>query len=133
MIDKFEKRYRRHRRVRAKVKGTKERPRFSVFRCGRHIYGQLIDDEKGRTLISANDLELRPKIEDRRPKVKIKNKKIEKELSGKIRIAYQIGQLIAKKAMEKEIKKVVFDRGGYKYHGRLKAMAEGAREGGLEF
>jgi len=112
---KKEKQKRRHKRVRAKVKGTSIRPRLSVFRSNKHIYTQLIDDEKGRTLVAASDLELKDK----------KGKKTA--------IAYQVGELIAKKALEKKIKKVIFDRGGYKYHGQLKAVAEGAREGGLEF
>lgn len=122
MKDKLKKRYRRHRRVRAKIFGTAKRPRFSVFRSHRHIYGQLIDDEKGRTLISASDSEIKTKAE-----------KTKKELSGKTGKAYQVGRLVAEKASEKKIKKVVFDRSGYQYHGRIKAMAEGTREGGLEF
>ena len=108
--------YRRHRRVRAKVKGTKECPRFSVFRSNQHISVQLIDDNKRQTLVGFDDL-------------KIKNKKG----LTKMQLAKEVGRLIAKKALEKKIKKVVFDRGGYKYHGRVKAMAEGAREGGLSF
>ncbi|OGZ35340.1 MAG: 50S ribosomal protein L18 [Candidatus Portnoybacteria bacterium RIFCSPLOWO2_01_FULL_43_11] len=116
MRNKQKKRHRRHKRIRAKTFGTAKRPRFSVFRSNRHIYGQLIDDDKGRTLISVNDLEIKKKSE-----------------TGKIKTAYETGQLIAKKALEKGIKEVVFDRGGYKYHGRVKAAAEGAREGGLDF
>jgi len=108
--------YRRHRRVRAKVKGTKECPRFSVFRSNQHISAQLVDDNKRETLVSFDDL-------------KIKNKKG----LTKMQLAKEVGRLIAKKALEKKIKKVVFDRGGYKYHGRVKAMAEGAREEGLKF
>ena len=149
MINKREKRYRRHRRVRAKIKGTATRPRFSVFRSHQYIYGQLIDDEKGRTLINGSDLELE-KVKSQKSKVKItapdfvfdevkggqagQNPKLKQEnIKAKTDMAYQIGRLIAEKALEKGIKKVVFDRGGYKYHGRIKAMAEGAREGGLEF
>ncbi len=115
MLEKQIKRYRRHRRIRAKVKGTEEIPRLCVFRSAKHIYAQLIDDEKGRTLFSASDIEL-------------KNKKM-----SKTEKAYQVGKLIAKKSLEKKIEKVVFDRAGYKYHGRVKALAEGAREGGLKF
>jgi large subunit ribosomal protein L18 len=126
MGQKQENRYRRHRRIRAKIKGTAACPRFSVFRSNKHIYGRLIDDDKGHTLISGSDLELKPKTQS-------KNKKAEKKFSGKIEVAYQVGQLIAEKALAKKIKKVVFDRGGYKYHGRVKAMADGAREGGLKF
>jgi len=117
MLPKQEKRIRRHKRVRAKVFGTAQVPRLCVFRSNKHIYAQLIDDEKGKTLVAASDLE-----------IKYKKKKITKNEK-----ALEVGKLIAKKAMEKKIKKVVFDRGGYKYHGRVKALAEGAREGGLIF
>jgi len=114
---KREKNYRRHKRIRAKIKGTGEIPRFCVFRSRKHIFVQLIDDEKGETIISASDSELKNS--------KVKEKKVE--------VAYKIGKLIAKKALENKIEKVAFDRGGYKYHGRIKAIAEGAREGGLKF
>ncbi len=106
---------RRHRRVRGKIKGTAERPRLSIFRSNKNIYAQLIDDEKGKTLVSIKNSE-------------VKSKKIKKS-----EMAKELGALIAKKAIEKNIKKAVFDRGGYKYHGRVKALAEGARSGGLEF
>jgi large subunit ribosomal protein L18 len=126
---KQEKRKRRHKRVRAKISGTKERPRLCVFRSNLHIYAQLINDEKGKTLLSASDLELKKKAE----KEKVKSGKKEESQSGKKAIAYKVGELIAEKALKKKIKKVVFDRGGYKYQGRVKALAEGAREGGLIF
>jgi len=116
MLEKKEKRYRRHKRVRAKVFGTQNALRLCVFRSLRHIYAQLIDDKEGKTLVSASDLE-------------IKKKKGVK----KTEIAKEVGKLIAKKAVAQKIKKVVFDRGGYKYHGRVKNLADGAREGGLEF
>lgn len=108
MLEKQEKRYRRHKKVRAKIFGTAKVPRLSVFKSNQYIYAQLIDDEKGKTLASAK---------------------------GKLNLkqAKKIGELIAKKAQEKKIKKVVFDRGGYEYHGRVKALAEGAREKGLNF
>lgn len=114
--EKLEKIERRKKRVRAKILGKKDRPRLSVFKSLKHIYCQLIDDERGETLVSASDLEL---------KLKKKMKKVE--------IAKEVGKLIAKKAKELKIEKVVFDRGAYKYHGRVKALAEGAREGGLKF
>lgn len=117
MLSKQEKRYRRHKRIRAKIKGTSKVPRLCVFRSHRHIYAQLIDDEKGRTLAVASDLEL-----------KTKKKKI-----TKVDKASEVGKLIAQKAISKKILKVVFDRAGYNYHGRVKAVAEGAREGGLKF
>lgn len=137
METKRQKRYGRHKRVRARIKGTSKLPRLCVFRSNKHVYGQLIDDEKGKTILSSSDLELK-KLKVKSPKLKVQTKnkkteKIQKPISGKIAIAYQIGQLIAKKAIEKKIEKVVFDRGGYKYHGRIKALAEGAREGGLKF
>jgi len=115
----FSNRKKRHRRIRAKISGDKDCPRLYVFRSLKHIYAQIIDDEKGKTLVSVNDIE-------------IKNKKGIAE-KGKISIASMIGELIAEKAKEKKITKVVFDRGGYKYHGRVKALAEGARSAGLKF
>lgn len=118
-------RERRHARVRAKVQGTAECPRLSVFRSARYIYAQLIDDVNGKTLISADGRGMKTQ--------KPKNEKTEKQLDGKVAAAFAAGKLLAEKASEKGIKKVVFDRGGYKYHGRVKALAEGAREGGLEF
>ncbi len=109
----------KHLRVRKKVFGTSERPRLSVYKSLKHIYAQIIDDTKGITLVSAStlDRELREKLP---------------ELT-KTEEAREVGKLIAKRALEKGIKKVVFDRGGFIYHGRIKALAEGAREGGLEF
>lgn len=104
----------RHGRVRSVVSGTLARPRLNIYRANRHIYAQLIDDGKGLTLCAASSLEFKGKL-----------KKAEK--------AKDVGKLLAKKALEKKISAVVFDRGGYKYHGRVKALAEGAREGGLKF
>ncbi len=123
--EKYKKRFARRRRIRAKIFGTASRPRLSVFRSTKHIYLQLIDDEKGHTLAAASDLELKKK--------KIKETDKEKEMTNKVKIAFRVGKLLAEKAKEKGIEKVVFDRGGYKYHGRVKAAAEGAREGGLIF
>ena len=115
-----EKRQRRHRRVRAKIKGTADVPRLCVFKSLKYIYAQLIDDDKAMVLTTANTREIKEQ--------KGKNKKNEKML-----IAYEVGKLIAKKAQKKKIKKIVFDRGGYKYHGIVKCLAEGAREQGLDF
>jgi len=135
---KREKRLRRHKRIRVKIFGTKERPRFCVFRSAKHIYAQLIDDEKGRTLVAARDLELKVKTK----KAKTKKEKPSfakategegKKRAGKVALAFEVGKLIAQKAQKLKIEKVVFDRGGYKYHGRIKALAEGARESGLKF
>jgi large subunit ribosomal protein L18 len=114
MLAKQEKRIKRHARVRAKVIGSIEKPRLCVFRSNSHIYAQLIDDTKKSTIVSANDIEI-------------------KEKTDKVNVSKQVGALLAKKAAEKKIIEVVFDRGGYKYHGRVKALAEGAREGGLKF
>ena len=108
MLIKHEKRFRRHRRIRAKIFGTSERPRLCVFRSNQYIYAQLIDDEKNKVIVSA------------------RGKRNAKQ-------AKKVGQDLAKKAVEKKIEKAVFDRSGYKYHGRVKALAEGAREGGLKF
>lgn len=116
---KFDKRKRRVRikqRVRKKVQGTAERPRLSVFRSNRFIYAQLIDDVAGRTLAAASSFE--GAVENKGDK------------SGQ---AKEVGKLLAQRAQENNIKGVVFDRGGYLYHGRVKALADGAREGGLQF
>ena len=126
---KKEKRQKRHRRVRAKVRGTAKVPRFCVFRSGKHIYTQLIDDEKGKTIIAVSDQELKQKTATK--SLKLKEGEVVK--SGKLAIAYEVGKLIAQKSLEKKIEKVVFDRGGYKYHGKVKSLADGAREGGLKF
>jgi large subunit ribosomal protein L18 len=125
------KRQVRHKRIRAKISGTATRPRLCVFRSGKHIYAQLVDDEKGKVLFSASDL----KVKSPAP-VKGKGKD-ENKASGisqaKVGKAKEVGKLIAEKAKNSKIEKVVFDRGGYGYHGRVKAVAEGAREGGLKF
>ncbi|MEK7134817.1 MAG: 50S ribosomal protein L18 [Patescibacteria group bacterium] len=97
----------RHRRVRAKIKGTEERPRLSVFKSNKYIYTQLVDDENGKILVAASDRGLKS--------------------------AYEVGKLLAKKAADQGIKKVVFDRSGYKFHGAILELAKGAREGGLKF
>lgn len=115
MLIKQQKRIRRHRRVRAKIKGTSKCPRLCIFRSNQHIYAQLIDDDKGKTILSLSDIELK------------------KSKGAKTDLAKEIGKLIAQKAIAKKIIKVVFDRGGYKYHGRIKALAEAAREAGLKF
>lgn len=132
---KQQKRDRRHRRVRAKVFGTARCPRLCVFRSSKHIYAQVIDDEKGKTIAAANDQEIKkPKGKSdakRRPEAEPKGPVEDRK--AKIAIAYEVGKLLAENALKKKVKKVVFDRGGYKYHGRVKALAEGAREGGLQF
>jgi len=139
MLKKQQKRYRRHKRVRAKIFGRVSRPRLCVFRSPKHIYAQLIDDEKGITLVSACDLELIPQPKTKRETKeragirREKNKKETKILKGKIALASEVGKLIAKKALKKKIEKVVFDRGGYTFHGRVKALSKGAKKGGLKF
>ncbi|MCB0210599.1 MAG: 50S ribosomal protein L18 [Anaerolineae bacterium] len=114
-------RKRRHARVRKHVNGTSERPRLNVFRSLKHIYAQVIDDTQGLTLVAASSLE--PEL---RESVDFKGK-------SPLEQAVAVGKLVAERAQEKEIKQVVFDRGGYKYHGRIKALAESSREAGLEF
>ncbi len=116
------KKQRRHGRVRAKLSGTKERPRLCVFRSSRHIYAQLIDDSRGMTLLSAGAQEDKSSKSSAPGDLKNKEKK-----------AYLTGKKIAEAALANKIKEVVFDRGGYKYHGRVKALAQGARDGGLKF
>jgi len=113
--------------VRAKVSGSLKTPRFCVFRSNKHIYGQLIDDNKGKTLANVSDKGMKAKT------VSKETAEGEIKLSGKIATAFEVGKLVAKKAAELKIEEVVFDRGGYKYHGRVKALADGAREGGLKF
>ena len=127
------KRYRRHKRVRAKIIGTAEVPRLCVFRSSKHIYTQMIDDEKGKTLAAASDQEIKGKVQIKKKETEKKDEKKEIIRTANIAIAYEVGKLIAERALKNKIKKIVFDRGGYKYHGRVKAVAEGAREGGLEF
>jgi large subunit ribosomal protein L18 len=102
--------------IRAKIVGSSERPRLNVFRSNYHIYGALIDDSAGKTLVSTSD----------------KGMKLN-EKDTKTSAAFAVGKMLAEKALKKNFKTVVFDRGGYLYHGRVKALAEGAREGGLEF
>jgi len=112
-------RKRRHVRIRKKVAGTQERMRLSVYRSLNHIYAQIIDDSKGSTLVSASSLDS--------PVKEMQQHK------GNMLTAKEVGGLLAKRAQEKGIKKIVFDRGGYLYHGRVKALADAAREAGLEF
>ena len=115
---KKEKRYRRHKRIRAKVIGTSEVPRLCVFRSNNHIYAQLIDDQRGVVISAASDKEI---------------KKDKGSKKRKTELAFETGKLIAQKARERKIERIVFDRAGYKYHGRVKALAEGARKEGLRF
>ena len=121
MLEKQEKRKRRHKKVRAKIFGTSKVPRLCIFKSNKYIYIQLIDDQKGKTVLSSNDLKLK------------KTKTKTSSYSGKVSLAREVGKIIAEKAVKKGIKEIVFDRSGYKYHGRVKALAEGAREGGLKF
>lgn len=117
--DRNEVRKRKHFRVRKKISGTAERPRLCVFRSSKHIYAQVIDDVSGQTLVAASTL-------DEALKGKL-------AYTGNKAAAREVGKLIGEKAIKKGIKTVVFDRGGYLYHGRVKELAEGAREAGLEF
>jgi large subunit ribosomal protein L18 len=115
-VDKNEVRLRVHKRIRRRLAGTSERPRLTVYRSLAHIYAQIIDDRAGRTLVSASS-----------------NDKGATANGGNIAGAKEIGRLVAERAKEKGFTKVVFDRGGYLYHGRIKALADAAREAGLEF
>ncbi len=115
--DKNATRKKRHARVRAKLTGTPERPRLNVYRSNNHIYAQIIDDVNAKTLASASTVDNELKL----------------DATGNVEAAKQVGELIAKRAVENGVGQVVFDRGGYLYHGRVKALAEAAREGGLEF
>jgi large subunit ribosomal protein L18 len=133
-------RLRRHRRVRKKVAGTRERPRLAVFRSATHMYAQVIDDTLGRTLVAAssNDPEF-AKTFGKTPKGSvIPEEDVAEAIKGltanrRVQQAWQVGQLIAQRAKAQGIEKVVFDRGGYLYHGRVAALAEGARHAGLDF
>lgn len=113
-------RKRRHVRVRAKISGTPVRPRLNVFRSSAHIYAQVIDDTRGHTLVAASDLE--PEIKERAGTT-----------ATKVEKASIVGQVIAERAKAAGLTQVVFDRGGFLYHGRIKAVADGARDGGLQF
>ena len=117
---KVEHRRRLKHHIRQRLSGTSERPRLTVYRSLRHVYAQVVDDAAGKTLISVSDLskELKDQFKD---------------LKGQIALGKLVGQLTAKKALEMNIKQVVFDRNGYLYHGVVKAMADGARESGLKF
>jgi large subunit ribosomal protein L18 len=114
-----ELRIRRHRRVRKRVSGSQERPRLNVFRSNVHLYVQVIDDEVGRTLVAAST----------------KEKEIWQQIAGQNRViqAQTVGRIVAERALQAGITKIVFDRGGFKYHGRVKALADAAREAGLSF
>lgn len=109
-------RERRHRKIRRKISGTDSRPRLNVFRSAKHIYAQIIDDQKGVTLISASSLE-----------------KDFGSYGGNKEAAKKVGKMIGERAIKKGLEEVVFDRGGYLYHGRIKELADGAREAGLKF
>jgi large subunit ribosomal protein L18 len=115
MIKRNEIRKRIHSRIREKLAGTTERPRLNIYRSLNHIYAQVIDDQKGETLASASSLALKLKT------------------GGNVAAAREIGKAVAEKAVAQGIKRVVFDRGGFLYHGRIKALADAAREAGLEF
>lgn len=114
MLDKNIRRLRRKARVRARIEGTSERPRLSVFRSNANIYAQIIDDKEGKTIVASSDLKMA-------------------QSGTKTDMAVKVGEDIAKKALESNVNNVVFDRNGFEYHGRVKALAEAARKAGLEF
>jgi large subunit ribosomal protein L18 len=113
------RRYARHKRIRRRLKGVPERPRLAVYRSLRHTYAQVIDDSQGITVASASTLENEVKSQDGD--------------NHKTEVSKMVGELIAKRSVARGVEQVVFDRGGYKYHGRVKALADAAREGGLKF
>lgn len=117
--EKYASRKRRHKRVRGKVAGTPERPRLNVYRSLANIFAQVIDDHNGVTVVSASTID----------------REVAKQVAGKTKVeaARIVGQVVAQRAKDAGVEVVVFDRGGYKYHGRIAALAEGAREGGLKF
>ncbi len=117
--EKYLARHRRQKRVRTKIIGTRQRPRLAVFRSLKHIYAQIIDDETGNTLIAASTLS--PELKNNLP------------VPSNVNAAKEVGALIARRAKERQIESVVFDRGGNLYHGRIKALADAAREEGLRF
>ena len=118
-VSRADVRTKKHRRMRHHIVGTAERPRFAVFRSNNHMYAQIIDDTVGKTLVSASTLQ--------------KDVKAELEHTNTVEAAAYLGTVIGKKAVESGIKSVVFDRGGFVYHGKVKALADAAREAGLEF
>ncbi|RJQ38723.1 50S ribosomal protein L18 [Candidatus Microgenomates bacterium] len=115
MNKKIDKKQKRKSRIRAKTIGTNERPRLTVFRSAKHIYAQIVDDQNNKTILGVSEKHLDSQKEKKEDKAK------------------KLGLLLAKKSIDKKIKKVVFDKGSYAYHGRVKSLAQGAREGGLEF
>ena len=119
LIDRSSERRRIHKRIRVKIAGTSERPRLCVYRSSRYVYAQIIDDSQGKTLVTASTIE--------------KNLRSDGKGSGNIEASKLVGKTIAERAKSKGIETVVFDRGGYLYHGRIKAIAEAARESGLKF
>lgn len=119
MLNKEELRKKRHGRVRKRVIGTAEKPRLNVFRSLAHIYAQVVDDSTGQTIVSASTVD--------------KELKAQSKTGGNIEAAKLVGGLVGKRAVEKGIEEVVFDRGGFQYHGRVAALADGAREAGLKF
>jgi large subunit ribosomal protein L18 len=129
-LEKQDARLKRHKRIRKKISGTKERPRLSVFKSLKHIYAQIINDEEGVTLLSSCTLS--PEIKEALHEVSAERSE-QIQYGGNITASKIVGEFLAKKALEKGIKSVVFDRGGYIYHGRVKALAEAAREAGLQF
>jgi len=116
---KRQSRLKRKKRIRKKLSGTPERPRLSVFRSSRHIYAQIVDDISGQTLIAASSLE--------------KTSKEQNDLKNNVAMARFVGKLVGERAVEKGIQSIVFDRNGFLYHGRVRAVSEGAREAGLDF
>lgn len=127
------KRTRRRARIRAKIFGDAKKPRLAVFRSDKHISAQLIDDLRGKTLAAVSDFALGKKIVGKNKRVVPVAPKDLKDKTNKVAIAYEVGKLIAEKAKKLGVETAIFDRGGFAYHGRVKAVADGAREGGIKF
>src|SRR3989344_3198873 len=121
MLHKTLQRIRRHKRIRSRIYGSSSKPRLSVFRSNMHIYAQLIDDEKNNTIVSVSDIDADVK--------NIKKEEVLLDGFNKVNRAFLVGKLLAKKAVEKKITTIVFDRGGFLYSGRVRAVADGARKG----
>lgn len=131
VLTKQKKRLQRHRKIRARITGTIDRPRLSIFCSNQHIYAQIIDDTSGQTLVAASTLEFRSKF--LKQSAAGRQGPLKSSAGRGLDKAKQVGELIARRALDKNIKAVVFDRGGFAYAGRVKALAEAARTQGLQF
>jgi len=131
---KKERKIWRHKRIRAKIFGTEKRPRLCVFRSHKHIYAQLVDDKKNKVILEVNDFDLSKNKTEKEKEIGDKKLgKLELKKFDKVLLAYRVGRLLAQEALKHKITEAVFDRGGNTYHGRVEALAQGARDNGLKF